>query len=142
MTPINAFTSDSAGALPLHVLDKATFAAWLDAQPAATQAWLSSQQFTAAPGSVALLPGSDGLAGAVLGVGDRADAHAYAHAPFALPAGSRWQLANTLDAAELANLHLGWGLGSYRFARYRKPARLPAQLAATPSPEVLDVLAA
>ncbi|KRG86840.1 cytochrome C oxidase subunit II, partial [Stenotrophomonas acidaminiphila] len=88
MTPINAFTSDSAGALPLHVLDKATFAAWLDAQPAATQAWLSSQQFTAAPGSVALLPGSDGLAGAVLGVGDRADAHAYAHAPFALPAGS------------------------------------------------------
>jgi len=78
----------------------------------------------------------------VLGVGDRADAHAYAHAPFALPAGSRWQLASALDAAGLSNLHLGWGLGSYRFARYRKPARQLAQLLATPSAEVQDVLAA
>ncbi len=136
------FTSDASNALPLHVLDKAAFAAWLDAQPAATRAWLGSQQFTAAPGSVALLPGADGLAGAVLGVGDRGDAYAYAHAPFALPAGSAWQLANALDAADAANLQLGWGLGSYRFARYRKPARLPAQLVATPAPEVLDVLAA
>ena len=141
-SPSIGFTSDANNALPLHVLDKASFAAWLDAQPAATQAWLKSQQFTAAPGSVALLPGDDGLAGAVLGVGDRADAHAYAHAPFALPAGSRWQLASALDAAGLSNLHLGWGLGSYRFARYRKPARQPAQLLATPSAEVQDVLAA
>jgi len=136
------FTSDAAGARPLYVLDKAGFAAWLDTQPAATRAWLGSQQFVAAPGSVALLPGEDGLAGAVLGVGDRADAYAYAHAPFALPAGSSWRLATALDAADIANLQLGWGLGSYRFARYRKPARPPAQLAATPSPEVLDVLAA
>jgi len=142
MTPITAFTSDSASALPLHVLDAAGFAAWNAQQPAAVQSWLKSQQFTAAPGSVALLPGADGLAGAVLGVGDRADAYAYAHAPFALPAGSSWRLANALDAADTANLQLGWGLGSYRFARYRKPARQPAQLAATPSPEVLDVLAA
>ncbi len=141
-SPSIGFTSDANNALPLHVLDKASFAAWLDAQPAATQAWLKSQQFTAAPGSVALLPGDDGLAGAVLGVGDRADAHAYAHGPFALPAGSRWQLASALDAAGLSNLHLGWGLGSYRFARYRKPARQPAQLLATPSAEVQDVLAA
>jgi len=142
MTPITAFTSDSASALPLHVLDAAGFAAWNAQQPAAVQSWLKSQQFAAAPGSVALLPGEDGLAGAVLGVGDRADAYAYAHAPFALPAGSSWRLANALDAADTANLQLGWGLGSYRFARYRKPARQPAQLATTPSPEVLDVLAA
>ena len=140
--PLAGFTNDSIHALPLHVLDRDGFAAWSAQQPAAVQAWLKSQQYLAAPGSVALLPGVDGLAGAVLGVGDRADAYSYAHAPFALPAGTRWQLAGDADAQTRDNLHLGWGLGSYRFSRYRKPARLPAQLVATPTAEVRDVLAA
>ena len=142
MTTETGYTSDASRALPLHVLDQATFGDWLARQPAALQAWLHGQQFNAAPGTVALLPGNDGLAGAVLGVGDRADAYAYAHAPFALPAGSVWQLANTLDAGEVANLQLGWGLGSYRFSRYRKPARQAALLLAEPSAEIRDVLAA
>ena len=140
--PLAGFTNDSIHALPLHVLDRDGFAAWSAQQPAAVQAWLKSQQYLAAPGSVALLPGADGLAGAVLGVGDRADAYAYAHAPFALPAGTRWQLAGDTDALTRDNLHLGWGLGSYRFARYRKLARQPAQLLGEPSAEVRDMLAA
>ncbi|SBV37883.1 Leucine aminopeptidase [uncultured Stenotrophomonas sp.] len=142
MTLLNGFTTDSTHALPLHVLDRDGFAAWNARQPASVQAWLQHQQFTATAGTAVLLPGDDGVAGAVLGVGDRADAYAYAHAPFALPAGSRWQLASELAAADVANLHLGWGLGSYRFNRYRKPAQLPAQLVATPTAEVRDVLAA
>ncbi len=142
MTPINGFTSDSSNALPLYVLDRDGFSAWREQQPAALQAWLEAQQFNASPASVVLLPGEAGIAGAVLGVGDRADAYAYAHAPFALPAGSSWKLANELDTASTTNLQLGWGLGSYRFARYRKPARLPAQLLAEPAQEVLDVITA
>ena len=140
--PLAGFTNDSIHALPLHVLDRDGFAAWSAQQPAAVQAWLKSQQYLAAPGSVALLPGVDGLAGAVLGVGDRADAYSYAHAPFALPAGTRWQLAGDADAQTRDNLHLGWGLGSYRFDRYRKLARQPAQLLGEPSAEVRDMLAA
>ena len=142
MTPINAYTIDSTNALPLHVLDRDGFAAWKSLQPAAVQAWASAQQFNAAPNSVLLLPGDNGIAGAVLGVGDRADAYAYAHAPFALPAGTCWQLANELDASATSNLQIGWGLGSYRFDRYRKLARQPAQLLAEPAQEVLDVVTA
>jgi leucyl aminopeptidase len=142
MSTLNGFTTDSSRALPLYVLDHNGFAAWNAQQPAALQAWLKSQQFSAAPGSVALLPGTDGLAGAVLGVGDRADAYSYAHAPFALPACSVWKVAGELDVASASNLQLGWGLGSYRFARYRKPARAPAQLLASPSSEVADVITA
>ncbi len=62
--------------------------------------------------------------------------------PFALPAGSVWKVAGELDVASASNLQLGWGLGSYRFARYRKPARAPAQLLASPSSEVADVITA
>ena len=142
MTPITAYTTDSSNALPLYVLDRDGFAAWKAQQPAAVQAWAAAQQFNAAPNSVLLLPGDNGIAGAVLGVGDHADAYAYAHAPFALPAGTTWQVANALDASSSANLQIGWGLGSYRFDRYRKLARPAAQLLASPAAEVLDVVTA
>lgn len=122
-------TADHADtpALPLHVVTAAAFADWSAQQSETLQAWLNAQQFTAAAGSHALLPGSDGLAGAVLGIGDAHDPFAYAHAPYALPAGD-WRLADPLDAGATAALQLGWGLGSYRFTRYRDASRAPARL--------------
>lgn len=122
-------TADHADtpALPLHVMTSAAFADWSARQSATLQAWLNAQQFTAAGGSHALLPGSDGLAGAVLGIGDAHDPFAYAHAPYALPAGD-WRLADPLDSDATAALQLGWGLGSYRFTRYSDATRAPARL--------------
>ncbi|MCW5581570.1 MAG: leucyl aminopeptidase family protein [Luteimonas sp.] len=136
------FAAPSTGARPLHVFDKAALAAWLDAQPAATRAWLASQQFDAAPGSHALLPGGEGVAAAILGIGDPLDAYSYAHGAGALPAGD-WALANTLEPAHLAALQLGWGLGAYRFARYKAGGRAPARLALDVlDDEACDLLAA
>ena len=44
--PAGFATSADAGAVhPLHVVDKAGFAAWHDAQPPAVQAWLAAQRF-------------------------------------------------------------------------------------------------
>ena len=122
------FTAIADHALPLHTVTAIGFAAWSAQQSAPLQAWLKAQGFTAAAGSVALLPGSEGLAGAVLGIGDANDPFAYAHAPYALPAGD-WRIADTLDADATAALQLGWGLGSYRFTRYRDATRAPARLA-------------
>ncbi len=92
--------------------------------------------------SVLLLPGEHGLSGAVLGTGDYADPYAYAHGPFALPAGTHWQPTGTWDPIKQATLTLGWGLGSYRFTRYRLPDRAPAELAVTPTPETLALIQA
>ncbi|HBK47113.1 MAG TPA: leucyl aminopeptidase, partial [Xanthomonadaceae bacterium] len=64
------------------------------------------------------------------------------HAPHALPAGTVWTLATELDAATRATLQLGWGLGSYRFARYKKPLRAPAELAAVPAAETAALIQA
>ncbi|MDV3467460.1 M17 family metallopeptidase [Stenotrophomonas sp. C3(2023)] len=142
MSTITGFTSDTAHALPLHVFDRAQFAQWLPQQDEATRNWLQAQGFTASAHSAVLLAGTHGLAGAIIGVGDRGDAYSYAHAPHALPEGSTWQLATALPEAEQALLELGWGLGSYRFDRYRKRNRAPARLLATPSGEVADLIAA
>lgn len=142
MTQITGFTADSSKALPLHVMNREQFATWRARQSAALGAWIDAQHFNGSGGSVVLLPGEHGLAGAIVGVGDAGDAYAYAHAPFALPEGSVWQLADALPVEIETLLHLGWGLGSYRFARYRTPNRAPAQLLATPSAEVRDVVTA
>ncbi|GAB3042766.1 leucyl aminopeptidase family protein [Stenotrophomonas tumulicola] len=142
MSDIIGFTSQSEHALPLHVLDRDGFKAWNAAQPPALQAWLQAQGFTGSAHSVVLLPGEQGIAGAVMGVGDAADAYSYAHAPHALPAGTVWRLASELDAAQQALLQLGWGLGSYRFDRYRKRNRAPAQLLASPTAEVAALVEA
>lgn len=142
MNDITGFVSRADQALPLHVLDRDQFATWSADQPAALQAWLQAQRFTASAHSVVLLPGEHGIAGAVLGVGDPDDAYSYAHAPHALPEGSVWTLATELTPARRDLLQLGWGLGSYRFDRYRKRNRAPAQLLASPSAEVAALVAA
>src|SRR5690606_34691566 len=97
----------------------------------------------AAAGSQLTLPGGDGaLAGAVLGIGDALDPFSYAHAPHALP-GGHWEISGELDADARRALQLGWGLGAYRFTRYRDATRAPAQLVAGGlDAETADILAA
>lgn len=113
---------------PLHVLQREQFADWSAQQPAPVRAWLQAQGFAATPGSLALLPGDEGIAGAVIGIGDAADPLSYAHAPTGLPAGTSWRAEGGLSAEARAALQLGWGLGAYRFDRYKTPARAPARL--------------
>ena len=148
--PVNAsptrlpacFVSAADDALPLYCVERTGFDAWRQAQLPALGSWVDAQTFTAASGSLLLLPGENGIAGAVLGIGDRNDPFSYAHAPFALPPG-HWKLASDLDADARRAFELGWGLGSYRFARYKAPLRAPATLVLPePDDETLDVLAA
>ena len=129
MTALPGLASTSDHALPLHATTSANFAAWAATQTPTLQAWLKAQNFNGGAGTLALLPGDDGLAGAVLGLADAKDPFAWAHAPYALPTGD-WRLvdAHAADIADAA--HLGWALGSYRFTRYRDPVRAPARLVA------------
>ena len=137
-----ALTADAGAAHPLHVVDKAGFAAWRDAQPAAVQAWLAAQRFDGSAGTAQSWADADGgIAGAVVGIGDALDAYSYAHAPLALPAGD-WQVVGEHDEATRQALQLGWGLGCYRFDRYKKSTRAPARLVDTFDAETCDVLAA
>ena len=118
------FTTEAQHARPLHVVAREAYGAWREAQPAATRAWLDAQAFDASPGALSLLPGEDGPGGAVIGIGDARDPDSYAHAVFGLPAGD-WRV----DGAHEADaLQLGWGLGAYRFTRYKAATRKPARL--------------
>ena len=135
------FAPADAAARPLHLIERAGFTQWLQAQPEPVQAWLSQQAFDAAAGSCALLPGEAGVAGAVIGIGDPLDPYAYAHAPRALPQGD-WRPAEPVEPDAARALQLGWGLGAYRFARYKAGGRGPARLALALDGEAQGVLAA
>ncbi|MDO5505920.1 MAG: leucyl aminopeptidase family protein [Pseudoxanthomonas suwonensis] len=143
MTLPAGFTRSAPAALPLYCVAHDQFSDWRKLQLPAIGQWLDVQRFAASSGTLALLPGEDGIAGAVLGMGDRLDPASYGHAPMALPPGD-WRLATELDADARKALLLGWGLGSYRFSRYRKPLREPARLLLDDDAdsETLDVLAA
>ena len=143
MTAAHAYATDASAALPLYVLQRTQFDTWRAAQSPARQAWVDAQKFAAAPGTLLLLPGDEGLAGAALGVGDPLDPYAYSHAAYGLPAGD-WRIVGALDADAQRALQLGWGLGAYRFTRYKAAPRAPARLALEQQAdaEALDVLEA
>jgi len=79
------------------------------------------------------LPDVDGTPLAALaGIGDASDPFALGACPFGLPPGTyalnKLGLNNDGLRIELGNAILGWGLGAYRYERYRKPVRASARL--------------
>jgi leucyl aminopeptidase len=103
--------------------------------------WLEAIGFKGAARHHALLAGSGGtLAGAVLGIGEGAESSRMGAAeallgllPAALPGGS-YHLASPVSNPALAAI--SWGLGAYRFRRYRAAADEP--LAALRLPDGVD----
>ena len=121
--------ADANDALPLHLVDRESLPAWRDAQPTVVSGWVQAQGFDGSPGTVmTLADGEGGIAGAVVGIGDPLDPASYGHVPMSLPARA-WAVTGDIDDAQRQALALGWGLGAYRFDRYKKPPRKPAQLA-------------
>ena len=114
--------------VPIHCVDRATFAALGDALDAPSRRWLQTTGFVGAGDSHALLPSSDGSLGSVwAGVRSASDPWALASLPKALPEGA-YHLGDaglTLDAAAAA---LSWELGSYQFDLYKPARREPAEL--------------
>ena len=138
----DCFAPEGTRGLPLYCVERTGFDAWRRLQVPEIGSWIDAHTFTATSGSVLLLPGDGGIAGAVLGIGDPQDPFSYAHAPLALPPGD-WAIAEALDEDARRALHLGWGMGSYRFSRYKAALRAPARLVAGQiDQETLDVLTA
>ncbi|SEC82662.1 M17 family metallopeptidase [Rhodobacter sp. 24-YEA-8] len=128
------FLEPGAESLPLYIVTPAGLPEFLAGEGAAFAPWLQASGFEAAAGELRLLPGGDGIRGAVAGLGtDRARARqrfVLAKAASALPEGTSWHFATDLAADLASEAALGWLLASYRFDRYRPgkaPAR-PAQL--------------
>ena len=91
-------------------------------------AFLKAQEFKAAAQELVLLPGADGVAGAVLGLGADRSPNAFGGLAMRLPESLTWMLRpGDYDPAEAM---LGYCLGAYRFTSLVEGKRGPAKLVA------------
>lgn len=134
-----SFAAPDTSTLPLHLITTEELdAAYARLDPEQV-VWAKAQGFSAASGSVCLLPGKEGVVGALAGLGS---AKERARGRFALgavrrklPAGT-YQLQTTLEGANLDEQLLGWLFSGYSFTKYAGKSAPEAALAA---PEGVDV---
>jgi leucyl aminopeptidase len=132
------FSNDTTAARPLHLVSKDRLSDWLTTQPDDVQAWISASDFNAGAGSVLLLPGSDGVVGAVGGMGsdtDRARKRFIAAGLRAKLPGGVWRYETDLSGDDLEEAALGWLLAGYRFDTF---AKAPAPKAMLVAPDGVD----
>ena len=104
---------------PIWPVTEADVESWLAEQDEATRAWLTATDFKPKAGTHRLLPGSDGAPrGVVLGLGDGTDMWAWGGLPSALPAGV-YRVDGELGGDAATRAAVAWGLGGYRFTRYK-----------------------
>jgi leucyl aminopeptidase len=90
--------------------------------------WLKTMNFRGLPGQSAVVPDTRGGVAAVLvGIGDANDRYALSTLPMSLPSGE-YQLSDEGLKLDPELAAYSWGIGAYRFARYKKAAREAATL--------------
>jgi len=113
------YVRQSETPVTLIPVDETQLGLWLKSQPSSVQRWVEAQGYRAEPHSVCLLPGEEqGIAAVLYGVGKQLDTWSISDGPKRLPAGDYrldcdWPEDLRYQAA------LGWGLGAYRFDRYK-----------------------
>ncbi|MCC5861536.1 MAG: leucyl aminopeptidase family protein [Gammaproteobacteria bacterium] len=125
-------TPTGAEALLACVTEQA-YPAWLDAQATAVQRRLKEARFAPEVGNVCWLPAKDDVA-RVLAVVDPSPLASLSGLPTRLPEG-RYRLEAPVEGEAGFLAVLGWGLGAYRYERYRAAKRRPARLLV---PETVD----
>jgi len=123
-----AFITSSRGAAALTLLREADVPQWLRSAGAQHRRWLQGSGFRGRVGELALLPGeaSPEAVFVFASDGSSTDFWRLAGLPVRLPEGA-WQCGD-LSRATAERLALAWGIGAYRFTRYRQAERAPAAL--------------
>ena len=133
---------DSRGAaVSIGLVAAATLDDWRATQDDRARAWLDSARFAGKPGQFAWVPNAAGAPDSVaVGAGETPGLATLGDLPYRLAEGD-YRLASNLDPATRYRVLLGWGLGAYRFERYKPADRAAARLLIDPGDaEVLDEL--
>ena len=129
-----SFAKAAKTSIPLHAVAAGDLKAWLARMP-----YLKACGFTAREGDVRLVPNAKGgIAAAVLGLGKNKDSLALAAFSESLPDGT-YRLGEVPDWCGGANAALAWALGTYEFARYKKPKKRAVKLVLPPGVDGADI---
>jgi leucyl aminopeptidase len=123
---LTCLVPDAAATRPLYAVRPPELRGLLEKLSPAQANFVRESGFVAAAQELALLPGElatgspgqDGLAGAVLGLGDDQSPHAFGNLAFRLPEAVAWRL--ELPEAMHEAAVLGFCLGAYRFGHLKQ----------------------
>jgi leucyl aminopeptidase len=119
---IQHFADAMAVTRPITLVRPAQLDATIAMQTPEVAAWLRQTGFAGALGEIQLIPGLQGVAGAMLGVGDsvaqKRTRFGLTRAISTLPSGN-WHLDGDLPVDQIREIALGWLLAFYKFDRYR-----------------------
>ena len=129
----DALLDASPAAVPIQPVVEGALGAALDARDG--QAWggqaaglAEAEGFKAKAGQALKLPGADGkLARVLLGLGAQAKAETFRSAAGRLPAGD-YGLESLPEGLDPTDVAVAWGLGTYRYDRYKPAREGPARL--------------
>jgi len=106
--------------IPLIPVAAADYEDWLATAPEHHRRWLESAGFRAKPGKWCGMPDARGrLDGVVFGMAKEGWLYQLASLPSELPPGA-YRLVSTWTGDHRIQASIGWGLGAYRFERYRR----------------------
>lgn len=123
---LDCLTENALDARTIHAVRPTGLAELLDRLPAMQRGFLRDLGFKASAGELAFLPGPDGIAAAVFGLGTDPSPQIFGALPARLPEGSAWRLEpGDYDPAAAT---LGFCLGAYRYGEFKAAARETAKL--------------
>lgn len=112
-----SFSADAAPrAIPVHGVTPATLEVRLTTLGAMAASFATASGFSGKPGQHLLVPGEGGIAAVLFGLAEDAGPLAPGKLPTLLPAGT-YMFGEGFDDKAAATL--AWGLGAYRFTRYK-----------------------
>jgi len=114
---LDCITGSTADTRPVHAVRPDGLAGFLETLPPAQVAFLRDADFTAKAAELAFLPGPDGVAAAVLGLGTGSTPFTFGALPARLPHATAWRLEP--GDYDPAGATLGYLLGAYRYNRFR-----------------------
>ncbi|MEE4637641.1 MAG: leucyl aminopeptidase family protein, partial [Wenzhouxiangella sp.] len=116
---MSMFSTDFDDAVALYSVDSEGLKRWLESADPVQARWVEATGFRPERGRWLAVPGSDGNLACVLAGRDSDDRlWALAHLPAVLPDGD-YRLESEWSAEELQRARIGFGLGGYRFDRYK-----------------------
>ncbi|HQT77248.1 MAG TPA: leucyl aminopeptidase family protein [Rhodopila sp.] len=131
--PLDCILNAPDGTRPVHLLRPDGLGRFVETLPAPQAAFLRDTAFEAKAGELRLLPGPDGVVGAVLGLGSDLSPFAFGALPGQLPEALTWRLEpGDYDPAVAV---LGYALGAYRYTRFHDAGRAAARLFVPPGCE-------
>lgn len=129
MTKPSTLVSRAGNAIPLDLVDEASFSNWLKSQRPEVRTWVDANGFEAQAGHRLVIPGAGGAPARVIcGMAAQPVLWDFAAYADALPQGA-YRVETKLKPGLATQVALGWALGGYSFSRYdRTKAKTPPRL--------------